>query len=247
MHTDKTPDMKTALVTGATKGIGLAIARMLLREGYYVVITYAHDEAAATRCCAELEQESPHFELIRADQGEAADRAALVARLRQRPTVDCLVFNAGITLRKGLQDFTDAEWERVLHVNVSAPVFLLRDLFDRIPGGSRIIFIGSQMGIHPHGTSLAYGVSKSAVHALSCNLVKFFEGTGTTVNTIAPGFVETEWQKDKPEDIRRNICAKTALHRFATVDEIADAVRFCLNNPFVNGSVIEVNGGYCYR
>lgn len=103
------------------------------------------------------------------------------------------------------------------------------------------------MGVLPHGTSLPYGVSKAAVHALAKNLVKEFEGTGTTVNAIAPGFVETEWQKNKPQNIRENIYGKTAIKRFAAVDEIANAVAFCLDNQFVNGSVIEVSGGYCFK
>lgn len=103
------------------------------------------------------------------------------------------------------------------------------------------------MGVHPHGTSLAYGVSKAAVHALALNLVKCFEASGTTVNAIAPGFVETEWQATKPEQIRQNIYAKSAIKRFATTDEVADAVRFCINNAFVNGSVIEVSGGYSFK
>ena len=83
--------------------------------------------------------------------------------------------------------------------------------------------------------------------ALSKNLVKEFEGTGTTVNTVVPGFVATSWQNEKPEEIKQNIYKKTAIHRFATVDEIVDAFRFCIDNPFVNGSQIEVNGGYCYK
>jgi 3-oxoacyl-[acyl-carrier protein] reductase len=146
-----------------------------------------------------------------------------------------------------LTDISDEEWQRVMDINVNVPVFLLRDVYDMIPHGSRIVFIGSEMALFPHGTSLAYGVSKSAVHALAKNLVKFFENTNTTVNAIAPGFVETEWQAKKSPEIRKNICDKTAIKRFATVDEIADAVRFCINNPFVNGSVIEVSGGYCFK
>ena len=103
------------------------------------------------------------------------------------------------------------------------------------------------MGLHPHAMVLAYGVTKSAVHALVKNLVKEFEGTGTTVNAIVPGFVDTPWQTAKPEDIKQNIYKKTAIHRFAQVDEIVDAFRFCIDNPFINGSLIEVNGGYCYK
>ena len=134
-----------------------------------------------------------------------------------------------------------------MNINVNSNVFLIRDLFSFFTHNARIVFIGSLMGIYPHGTSLAYGVSKTAVHALAPNLVKCFEGTNVTVNAIAPGFVDTEWQKNKDPQIRQNICNKTALGRFATVEEIANAVEFCVENSFVNGSVIEVSGGYCYK
>ena len=239
--------MKRALVTGASKGIGLGIAKMLLSEGYFVTVTYAHDEQAAENCKNELRGISADFEVLKVNQNDKYDMRRLVAHLRQQESIDCIVCNAGTTLRKGLTEMSDEEWESVMNVNVNAPVFLIRDLFDKIPNGSRIVFIGSEMAVHPHGTSLAYGVSKSAVHALATNLVKFFEDTNTTVNAIAPGFVETEWQKTKPEEIRQNIYRKTAIKRFATVEEVADAVRFCINNAFVNGSIIEVTGGYCFK
>lgn len=239
--------MKNALVTGATKGIGLAVAQRLLKEGYHVTATYARDEAAAEACRAKLAALSPHFEVVRADQSQPDEMAALAARLKARGTVDCLVLNAGATLRRRLADITADDWNRVLTINLSSSVFLIRDLLGAIPPGSRIVFVGSLMGIHPHGTSLAYGVSKAAVHALARNLVKEFEGTGTTVNAIAPGFVETEWQREKPQEIRDNICRKTALHRFAAPEEVADAVAFCLGNAYVNGSVLELSGGYSFK
>ena len=132
-------------------------------------------------------------------------------------------------------------------IQATSNVYLIRDLFDVIPHGSRIVFTGSLMGILPHSVSLSYGVTKAAVLALAKNLVKFFEDTETTVNAIAPGFVETEWQKNKPQEIRNNIYNKTAIKRFADPKEIADAVRFCINNAFVNGSIIEVSGGYCFK
>ena len=239
--------MKQALVTGATKGIGLAIAKMLLEEGYFVRVTYAHDEEAAMVCKNELMKITGNFELIKANQGDKSDMNELVCYLRTLGHLDCMVCNAGMTLRKGFSEFVDEEWENVMQVNVNAPVFMIRDLFDCISPGGRIVFIGSAMGIYPHGTSLAYGVTKAAIHALAKNLVKFFEGTGTTVNAVAPGFVETEWQKNKRLEIRKNNFSKTSEKRFATVEEVADAVKFCIRNPFVNGSVIEVNGGYCFK
>ena len=236
--------MKRAIVTGGTKGIGLGIAEMLLTEGYEVTITYAHDEDAANKCAERL---TGIFEIVKADQSDKVAMNAFYQRMLSYPSIDCVVFNAGTTLRKPLKEITEEDWEMVMQINVNSNVYLLRDLMPKIPNGSRIIFIGSMMAIHPHGTSLAYGVTKSAVHALTKNLVKVFEGTGTTVNCIAPGFVDTEWQKEKPEQIKQNICRKTANGRFATVEEIADTVRFCINNAFVNGSIIEVSGGYSYK
>ena len=239
--------MKRALVTGGTKGIGLGIVKMLLAEGYFVTITYGHDKESAAKFKEAFEKEVNQFELLKIDQSCKVDMKALADHVKKNKSLECLVCNAGITLRKGLTDFSDEEWEKVMQVNVNAPVFLIRDLYTWLSQNSRIVFIGSEMGIYPHGTSLAYGITKSAVHALARNLVKFFEGTGTTVNAIAPGFVETEWQKNKPQEIRSKICKKTALGRFATVAEIADAVKFVINNPFVNGSIVEVNGGYNYK
>lgn len=239
--------MKRALVTGGTKGIGLGIVKMLLAEGYFVTITYGHDKESAAKFKEAFEKEVNQFELLKIDQSCKVDMKALADHIKKNKSLECLVCNAGITLRKGLTDFSDEEWEKVMQVNVNAPVFLIRDLYTCLSQNSRIVFIGSEMGIYPHGTSLAYGITKSAVHALTRNLVKFFEGTGTTVNAIAPGFVETEWQKNKPQEIRSKICKKTALGRFVTVAEIADAVKFVINNPFVNGSIVEVNGGYNYK
>ena len=239
--------MKNAVVTGATKGIGLAIAKMLLREGYFVTLTYAHDEEAAKTCMLELSEISANFEIVKVNQADKESMRTFASNLKNKPSIDCLICNAGTTLRKNLQDISDEDWEQVMQVNVNSYLFLIRDLFDKIPADSRIVFIGSLMAIHPHGTSLAYGVTKSAVHALALNLVKCFEGTNTTVNVIAPGFVETEWQKEKPQQIRQNIYNKTAIKRFALVEEVADAVKFCISNPFVNGSVIEISGGYSFK
>lgn len=238
---------KNAIVTGGTKGIGLRIAQMLLNEGYFVTVTYAHDETSAKNCTIILKHISDSFEVVKADQADKTAMRHFTKSMIEKNNIDCLVCNAGTTLRKNLTDMTDNEWEHVMQVNVNSNVFLIRDLYSKLKNNSRIILIGSMMGIYPHGMSLAYGVTKSAIHAMAKNIVKFFEGTGTTVNVIAPGFVETEWQKNKPQEIRSNICNKTAVHRFATVDEIANAVKFCINNAFVNGSIIEVSGGYSYK
>lgn len=239
--------MKNAIVTGATRGIGLATAEMLLQEGYHVTVTYAYDDESVRPCEDRLSKVSNAFEILWVDQTSKLEMYDFAMKMREKGHIDCIVCNAGMTLRKDLKDIDEEGWERVMQMNVNSNVYLIRDLYDYIPHGSRIVFTGSLMGILPHSVSLSYGVTKAAVLALAKNLVKFFEDTGTTVNAIAPGFVETEWQRNKPQEIRNNIYNKTAIKRFADPKEIADAVRFCINNAFVNGSIIEVSGGYCFK
>ena len=231
--------MKTAIVTGGTSGIGLGVAKMLLGKGYYVYTTYVG---------ADFTEKIENFEPIKVDQTNREELYRFIAQIKEKcSSIDCIVCNAGMTIRKSFTETTDNDWDCMMEVAVNSHYILVRELYGLITAGSRIIFTGSQMGLMPHAMVLSYGVTKAAVHALAKNLVKEFEGTGTTVNAIVPGFVETPWQKEKPEEIKQNIYRKTAIHRFASVDEVVDAYRFCIENPFVNGSLIEVNGGYSYK
>lgn len=231
--------MKYAIVTGGSSGIGLGVAKMLIEKGYHVYATYLGPDFA------EL---IDGFEPIKVDQTKRNEVYRFIDYVKSRTDhIDCLVCNAGISIRKDFTKMLDIEWDAMMEVAVNSHYIMVRELFPLFPQGSRILFTGSQTAVHPHASVLAYGVAKSAVHALCKNLVKEFDGTGTTINTIVPGFVETPWQANKPEEIRQNIYKKTAIHRFASVDEIVDAFRFCIDNPFVNGSLIEVNGGYCYK
>lgn len=240
--------MKYAVVTGGTKGIGLGLVIELLKRDYFVFTNYAHDVSSA--CAAEKKMRliSARFQIVQADQSDKTAMSHWVNQIKkQTESIHVIICNAGMTLRKPFVEITDQEWEMVMQVAVNSHVYLIRDLYEKIPRDSRIVFIGSMMGIFPHSTSLPYGVAKSAIHGLAKNLVKEFEHTGTTVNAVAPGFVETEWQKDKPQEIRENIYGKTAVKRFASVDEIVSAAFFCIDNQFVNGSIIEVSGGYCFK
>lgn len=231
--------MKYAVVTGGTSGMGLGIAKMLVQKGYFVFATYVGPD---------FEEVIANFEAHKIDQTKREEVYQFINYVKSKTDhLDCLVCNAGLSIRRGFTEMKDGEWDMMMEVAVNSHYIMCREFYPIIPNGSRILFTGSQMGLHPHAMVLAYGVTKSAVHALVKNLVKEFEGTGTTVNAIVPGFVDTPWQTAKPEEIKQNIYKKTAIHRFAQVEEIVDAFRFCIDNPFVNGSLIEVNGGYCYK
>lgn len=240
--------IKTALVTGGTKGIGHGVVLDLIKREYQVILTYSSDDSSAQALKSELGENCDRLFLYKVNhqhKGEILEFCELVKQRFSR--IDVLVCNAGISNRTPYVNQSDEDFEDVMQVSLFSHSSIIRELFLHLNKGSRIVFIGSMMAIYPHSVSVAYGVAKAAVHALALNLVKVFEGTMTTINVVAPGFVDTDWQKDKPMEIRQNICNKTAMGRFASVSEIVNAVLFCVDNEFVNGSIIEVSGGYSYK
>ena len=240
--------MKYAVVTGGTKGIGRQICIDLLSKGYFVITNYAHDDKIAQNARDNFSYYSSEYEVIKFDQSKDNDIESFVQFIRNKTKeIHCIICNTGSTSRKSFSTIENFEWEYVFNVNVHSHFYLIRDLNSIIQKNAKIVFIGSLLGEVPHATSLVYGVTKAAVHALARNLVKEFSEREVTINIIAPGFVETEWQKDKSSVIRNNIYNKTALKRFATVEEVTMACMMLVDNDFINGATIYVDGGYNYR
>lgn len=240
---------KCVLITGGTKGIGKAVAQCLAKAGYRLILTYASDQEAAERTSVELKQRfAVDVSLLQADITRPEAVAEIDHFLRaQSFRLDALVFNAGITCRDPFEQIQPEDWSRVFQANVHFPVFLLQRVVDLLNEKGSVVFTGSLMGIEPHSVSLAYGVTKSAVHALVKNLVKFLAPYGLRVNAVAPGFVDTEWQKTKPAAIRQNIERKVALGRFCDPDELAEVYKMLIENSYLNGEIVVVDGGYSYK
>ena len=240
---------KWVLITGGTKGIGRAVANCLAKAGYQLILTYASDTVAAEATSAALRQAyGVHVELLRADitDPQAVEEIDTFLRGTQR-RLDAVVLNAGITCRDPFEQIQPADWLRVFQANVHFPVFLLQRIVDLLNAKGSVVFTGSLMGIEPHSVSLAYGVTKSAVHALVKNLVKFMAPYGLRVHAFAPGFVDTECQKTKPKEIRQNIERKVALGRFCDPDELAEVYKMLIENSYFNGEIVVVDGGYAYK
>lgn len=240
---------KFALITGGTKGIGKAVAFMLAKAGYGLILTYGNDNVAAESVQKELTDNFTNETFIlQADITSEKSIDTIDAFLEEKNIrLFSLIFNAGITSRTPFEQIAPEEWERVFYANVHFPVFLLQKLLSKIETGGNVLFTGSLMGVYPHSVSLSYGVTKSAVHALVQNLVKFIAPYKIRVNAIAPGFVDTEWQKTKPAEIRRNIENKIALERFCEPDELAEIYKLIVENSYLNGEIITVSGGYSYK
>lgn len=242
--------MKYALVTGSTKGIGKSIANKLLERDFFVLLNYNNNEKAAELTLNEFAKTygDSKVAIVQADLS-CLDNIDLLtkATLGYTQNLDVLVLNAGATDRSLFKNITYNSWQKVMNTNINVPLFLLQRLLPFLGQNSSVLFTGSLLGETAHATSLAYGVSKAAVHAMVKNLVKFLEPKNISINAIAPGFVETEWQKEKPEELKQRIKNKIAAKRFAKPDEIAKICLAIIENPYINGQVILADGGYNYK
>lgn len=241
--------MNIVLVTGGTKGIGKAIVLKYLHQGCYAIITYSSDDETAELFKRELDVNyKDKYEIIKADLSKIEEVKIMcnIIRCKYRK-IDYLILNAGATNRNSFSDMTIDEWNYVINVNLTMPFFIVQSLVDCIIKGGSILFIGAVMGIYPHAISIPYAVSKAGVHMLSRQLVKHLAPYKITVNTIAPGFVDTPWQKSKPLEQRIRIENKIALKRFALPEEIAQLCWDISQNAYINGSLLEIDGGYCYE
>lgn len=239
---------KKAVVTGGTKGIGKAIAEMLLQKGCDVIVNYNKDEEAAEKFRNDMIEYSNRLFIIKKDLSTYENGVEFAEEIKSLfKNVDILILNAGQTDRSPFGSIQYESWKRIMDINVNVPFFITQELNSVFNDHGRIIFTGSILGVYPHSMSVAYGTSKAAVHHLAKSLVKEFADKKITVNAVLPGFVDTEWQEKKPKEIRQNIKNKTALGRFALPLEIAKVVEFIIDNEFINGSLLEATGGYCFK
>lgn len=239
---------EVAVVTGSTKGIGKQIGIELLKKGFFVYFNYSNDSDAAESLRLELQEYIGNYEIVQADLSSLEGLEILSeAVLEKCQSIDYLVLNAGLTCREDFEKITKSDWDKVIDANLSIPFFTVQKFSRYIRSGGSILFVGALMGIRPHAISIPYGVSKAGVHMLAQYLVKIFAPRNITVNAVAPGFVETPWQKSKEPAHRKRIEDKIALHRFGCVDEVAKACVDVMSNAYINGQTIVIDGGYQYE
>ena len=236
---------KTALVTGASRGIGAAIADTLAQAGATVVGTATSDSGAAA-IGERLAQWNGQGKALNAAEADGIEN--LIADIEKEfGKLDILVNNAGITRDNLLMRMKEEEWDEIMQVNLKsvfrASKAVLRGMMKQRSG--RIINITSVVGAMGNAGQTNYAAAKAGLMGFAKSMAREVGSRGITVNCVAPGFIDTDMTRALPEEVRKTFEAQTALGRFGDAQDIADAVLFLASDQakYITGQTLHVNGG----
>ncbi|MGM0919743.1 MULTISPECIES: 3-oxoacyl-[acyl-carrier-protein] reductase [Metabacillus] len=239
---------KVALVTGASRGIGRAIALELAQNGANVAVNYAGSEAKANEVVDEIKALGREAFAVQADVSDSDAVAAMVkATVEQFGRLDILVNNAGITKDNLLMRMKDSEWDDVININLKG-VFLTtkavtRQMMKQRQG--RIINIASIVGVSGNPGQANYVAAKAGVIGLTKTAAKELSSRNITVNAIAPGFITTDMTDKLTEEVKNEMLKQIPLARFGEPSDISNAVTFLASDKssYITGQTIHIDGG----
>jgi acetoacetyl-CoA reductase/3-oxoacyl-[acyl-carrier protein] reductase len=240
-------DDRTALVTGASRGIGRAIALELAREGARVAINYTSNKKKAKEVAKEISGMGGTAIIKRADVGDPKEARAMVAEVAEEFShLDVLVNNAGITRDAVLPSMTDEQWLEVIQTNLGGCFFCTSAAIPIMSAQSygRIVNVTSMNGQVPAMAQANYSASKGGIIAFTRTAAAELVRHGITVNSVAPGYTDTDMFAAVPGPLQTSIKGRIPMGRFAHAEEIARAVTFLVaDGDYITGQQISVNGG----
>lgn len=238
---------QVAIVTGASRGIGAAIAQRLAADGFAVIVNYAGNAAAAQEVVAQIEQAGGKALAV---QGDVSNTAAVRAMFDAAETayggIDVLVNNAGIMMTTSIADTDDDTFDRQLAINLKGSFNTMREAAKRLRNGGRIInFSSSVVGMLQPGYGI-YAATKAGVEAMTSVLAKELRGRNITVNAVAPGPTATDlFLNGKPQELVERLSKMAPLERLGQPQDIAAGVAFLAGSDggWINGQTLRANGG----
>ena len=240
--------VKTALVTGASRGIGAAIAKKLAARGFMVIINSGHSSAAAEEVKNQIEQAGGQAVLMQGDVSSGDDVDRMFKDIKKTwGRLDVLVNNAGINRDTLLVRMKEDQWDAVLSTDLKSVFFTTKaaaSLMMRQRSGS-IINIASVVGITGNAGQANYAAAKAGVIGFTKSAAKELAARGIRVNAIAPGFIETDMTDAIPEKIREGMLETIPLRRGGKAEDVANAVAFLASDDagYITGQVLKVDGG----
>lgn len=241
--------MKTAVITGASGGIGSAIAAKLASDGYNTVLNYNKSQSKAEKLCEHLVSQGFNAVTFKADVSLPEEADALIAfAVKEFGSADILVNNAGIAQQKLFTDITDEDYDRMFNSNVRSVFNCCRAALPYMIHNKwgRIVNISSMWGVCGASCEVHYSASKAAVIGLTKALAREVGPSGITVNCIAPGLIDTPMNSALSKETIESLCEETSAGRIGTPDDIASAVSFFVSDgaSFTTGQVLTVDGGF---
>jgi NAD(P)-dependent dehydrogenase (short-subunit alcohol dehydrogenase family) len=248
------PTRKIAIITGGSRGLGRSMVLSLAQRGVDSIFTYNSNRAEADKVVGLVSEEGQKAIALQVDTGNVGSFDPFVQKVRQALTelkadrFNYLVNNAGTSLHKPFEQTTEAELDQLYNVHFKGVFFLTQKLLPLLTDGGRILNISSGLARFTNPGSSAYGSMKGAIEVLTRYLAKELGPRGITVNTVAPGAIETDFSggmvRDNPE-INKCVAEMTALGRAGQPDDIGPMVALLLSdeNRWINGQRIEVSGG----
>lgn len=238
---------KTALVTGASRGIGRAIALQLAEDGFDIAVIFAGNEAAAQETCALIEQKGRKAVPVRCDVSDPQQcRDAVKAVLDNFGGIDVLVNNAGITRDGLMMRMSEQQWDMVINVNLKSAfnfIHAVTPIMMKQKGGS-IINMASVVGVSGNAGQCNYSASKAGLIGLAKSIAKELGPRGVRANAIAPGFIITDMTNALSDEIKAEWAKQIPLRRGGTPDDVAKVALFLASDlsSYVSGQVINVCG-----
>ena len=239
--------MKTVIVTGGSRGIGAAIVKELAKSGYNVVLNYNKSVEAAKKIQDELKSKNINIEIFKADVSKREEVRELVKfTLEKYKNIDILINNAGIDQIKPFTDITDEDWNTMMEVNLNSVFYCTQEVLENMIHNKNgcIINISSIWGQQGASCEVHYSSSKAAVDGLTKALAKELGPSNIRVNVVAPGLVDTDMNKNISEQDIQELKKEIPLRRMAKPEEIAKSVKWLIEDEYVSGQIISVNGGW---
>jgi len=234
---------KIAIVTGASRGIGRAIAKNLAKKDYIVIANYNKSEKEAL----ELKDEFNNIDIFKADVSKREEVKQLVEyTLNKYKTIDVLINNAGIDSQKLFQDITDENWQNVINTNLYSSFCVTQEVLTNMLHNKNgcIINISSIWGLVGASCESIYSISKAGIDAMTKSLAKELGPSNIRVNSIAPGFIDTDMNKKYSIDDINNIKHDIPLQKIGKPEDIAKCVNWLIEDEFTTGQVIAIDGGW---